>query len=201
MILCNVFISPDHGLVRVLHNQILAILLGHHQVKDTSERGNHEKYKQKLVRSLNHQPDDTPCVVHAKVDLLAKLDGFELLRSKDHVPRAVFHIVPGDVAKLEVVRPRQDALDCPLGQLASVVLQLVGKDSSALGVQLLPPVHAAAVPGIPLIQGFQVHKLNLTAGALIWSCMIFSRLIIKYLLYSVQFATADQVDIISKIPP
>merc|ERR1711936_755712 len=56
-------VQPDHWLVRVLHNQILAILLGHHQVKDTS--------------------DNTPRVVHAKVDLLAKLDGFELLRSKD----------------------------------------------------------------------------------------------------------------------
>merc|ERR1719237_1371336 len=67
-------VQPDHRLVGVLHNQILSILLGHYQVKDT--------------------PDNTPGIVHAKVDLLAKLNRFELLGSKDDVPRAVLHIVP-----------------------------------------------------------------------------------------------------------
>ena len=115
---------------------------------------------------MDDQPDNTPGVVHAQVDLLAKLNGFELLSSEDDVPRAVLHVVPGHVTKLEVVRPGQDALNRPLGQLACVVLQLIGQHSTALGVQLLPPVDAATVTGIPLIQSFQVDKLDFTASAL-----------------------------------
>ena len=132
-----------------------------------------------IVQLLNHQPDDTPCVVHAKVDLLAKLDGFELLSAEDHVPRAVLHIVPGHVTKLEVVCPGQDALDGPLGQLARIILQLVGQHGTALGVQLLPPIDAAAIAGIPLVQSFQVDKLDFTASALGKICLKLSGLIIN----------------------
>ena len=115
---------------------------------------------------MDHQPDNTPGIVHTQVDLLAKLDRLELLGAKDDVPRTVLHVVPGNVAKLEVVSPGQDALDGPLGQLARVVLQLVGQHGATLGVQLLPPVDAAAAPGIPLVQSFQVDELDFTASAL-----------------------------------
>ena len=97
---------------------------------------------------------------------MAKLNRLELLGAKDDVPRAVLNVVPGDVPKLEVVSPSQDALDSPLGQLARVVLELVGQHSAALGVQFLTPVDAAAVPRIPLVQSFQVDELDLTASAL-----------------------------------
>ena len=56
------------------------------------------------------------------------------------MPGAVLHVVSGHVAELEVVRPSEDTLDSPLGQLAGVVLQLVGQHGAALSVQLLPPV-------------------------------------------------------------
>lgn len=69
-----------------------------------------------------------------------ELDGFELLSAQDDVPGAVLDAVPGDVAELEVVRPGQDALDSPLGQLAGVVLQLVGETGSSLTVKFLSPV-------------------------------------------------------------
>ena len=57
------------------------------------------------------------------------------------MPGAVLHVVSGHVAELEVVRPSQDALDRPLGQLARVVLQLRGQTSSTLRVKLLSPVN------------------------------------------------------------
>ena len=82
------------------------------------------------------------------------------------MPRAVLHIVSGHVAELQVVSSSQDALDCPLGELASVVLQLVGEHCAALGVQLLAPVHSAAAPGVPLVQRFQVDELGLAIGPL-----------------------------------
>ena len=59
--------------------------------------------------------------------------------------------IPGDVAELEVVGPGQDALRRPLGELARVVLELVGEHGAALRVQLLAPVDAAAVAGVPLV--------------------------------------------------
>ena len=111
-------------------------------------------------------PHDSPGVVHVQIDLRAKFNRFELLGAEDDVPRAVLHVVPGHVAKLEVVSPGQDALDGPLGQLACVVLQLVGQHRATLGVQLLPPVDATAASGIPLVQSFQVDKLDFTASAL-----------------------------------
>ena len=80
--------------------------------------------------------------------------------------RAILHIVSGHVAELQVVGSSQDALDCPLGELASVVLQLVGEHRAALRVQLLAPVHSAAAPGVPLIQCFQVDELGLAIGPL-----------------------------------
>ena len=124
---------------------------------------------------IDHQPDNTPGIVHAKVDLLAKLYRLELLGAKDDMPRAVLHIVPGHVPKLEVVSPGQDALDSPLGQLAGVVLQLIGEHSTTLGVQLLSPVHTTTVSGVPFVQSFQVDKLNLATSALSnKSCKIFS---------------------------
>ena len=82
------------------------------------------------------------------------------------MPRAVLHVVPRDIPKLEVISARQDALDGPLGQLARVVLQLIGQHSAALRVQLLTPVNASTVSRIPLVQSFQVHKLDLASGAL-----------------------------------
>ena len=102
-------------------------------------------------------PDHAPGVVHVQVDLGPELHGFELLRAQDDVPGAVLDTVPvtqgytavhvddddlpGDVSKLEVVRPSEDALDRPLGQLARVVLQLRGQTSSTLRVKLLSPVN------------------------------------------------------------
>ena len=57
------------------------------------------------------------------------------------MPGAVLDVVPGHVPELQVVRAGQDALDRPLGELAGVVLQLVGQDGTSLGVQLLSPVN------------------------------------------------------------
>ena len=54
---------------------------------------------------------------------------------------AVLDVVPGHVPELEVVGPGQDTLDCPLGELAGVVLQLVGQHGPSLSVQLLSPVN------------------------------------------------------------
>ena len=43
-------------------------------------------------------------------------------------------------------------LHCPLGELAGVILQLVGEAGSRLGAELLSPVHVAAVTRVPLIE-------------------------------------------------
>ena len=87
---CNRYLEakPDHRLVGVLHNQIFSILLGHHQVKDTSETEpylNFVSFEWNSV-SLEHQPDYTPGIVHAQVDLLAKLNRLELLGAEYDVP-------------------------------------------------------------------------------------------------------------------
>ena len=60
-------------------------------------------------------------------------------------------------------------LHCPLGELAGVVLQLVGEAGSRLGAELLSPVHVAAVTRVPLIEGLQVDKLGLIVGSLLGS--------------------------------
>ena len=57
----------------------------------------------------------------------------------------------------------------PLGQLAGVVLQLVGEASAGLGAQLLSPVHVAAVTRVPLVESLQVDKLGLVVGSLLGS--------------------------------
>ena len=85
-------------------------------------------------------PDDSPGVVHVQVDLLPEFHRVKLLCAEDDVPGAVLDVVPGHVAELEIVGPCQDTLDRPLGQLAGVVLQLVGQHGATLSVQLLPPV-------------------------------------------------------------
>ena len=86
-------------------------------------------------------PHDPPGVVHVEVDLLSELHRVELLCAEDDVPGAVLDVVPGHVPELQVVRAGQDALDRPLGELAGVVLQLVGQHGPSLGVQLLSPVN------------------------------------------------------------
>ena len=60
-------------------------------------------------------------------------------------------------------------LHCPLGQLAGVVLQLVGEAGAGLGAQLLSPVHVAAVARVPLVESLQVDKLGLVVGSLLGS--------------------------------
>ena len=60
-------------------------------------------------------------------------------------------------------------LYCPLGELAGVVLQLVGEAGARLGAELLPPVHVAAVTRVPLIESLQVDKLGLIVGSLLGS--------------------------------
>merc|ERR1719516_784379 len=87
--------------------------------------------------------------------------GFELLRAQDHVSGAVLDAVSGHVSKLEVVRSSEDALNCPLGQLAGVILQLGGQTGSSLRVQLLSPVNVSSVSGVPLVESFQVDELRL----------------------------------------
>ena len=103
----------------------ISYLLGHDEVKDASHH--------------------SPGVVHIQVDLLSKLDGFELLGAEDDVPGAVLNVVSGDVPELQVVRASEDTLHGPLGQLAGVVLQLIGQDCTTLGVQLLPPINLRAI--------------------------------------------------------
>ena len=87
-------------------------------------------------------------------------------------------MLPGHVSKLEVVCSSEDALNCPLGQLAGIVLQLRGQTGSSLRVQLLSPVnlfqkyleyeiknvwrtYVSSVSGVPLVESFQVDELGL----------------------------------------
>ena len=65
-----------------------------------------------------------------------------------------------DLPELDDVWSDKHGLNCPLGQLAGVVLQLVGQDGSALGVQLLSPVDVAGVARVPLVQRLYVHELE-----------------------------------------
>ena len=60
-------------------------------------------------------------------------------------------------------------LHCPLGQLAGVVLQLIGEAGPGLGAQLLSPVHVAAVARVPLIESLQIDKLGLIVRSLLSS--------------------------------
>ena len=123
------------------------------------------------------------------------------------------HVVTSHVSKLEDISSGQDTLRRPLGQLAGVVLELVSEHGSSLGVQLLSPVHAAAVAGVPLVEGLgwegrrkkwvvwlrdevklqssiedpnlEVDKLQLAPAAL---------------LHGVNLAAADQVKVVTKVP-
>merc|ERR1719300_184357 len=134
-------IQSQNWFVRILHDQILAILLSHDEVQDT--------------------PDNTPGIVHVQVKLVSELDRLEVLGSQDHVPAAVLDVVPGHVAEPEGVSPGEDALDRPLGQLARVVFQLVGQAGSSLSVQFLSPVKVSSKSRVPFIECLQVDKLNL----------------------------------------
>ncbi len=71
---------------------------------------------------------------------------------------------PVDLPELEDVGPGQQRLYSPLGQLAGVVLELVGQDCAALHVELLPPVDAARVLRVPLVQRLDVHVESLVVG-------------------------------------
>ena len=70
------------------------------------------------------------------------------------MPGAVLDVVPRHVAELEIVGPCQDTLDRPLGQLAGVVLQLVGQHRAALRVQLLSPVDLRENSRVSKCSGF-----------------------------------------------
>ena len=60
--------------------------------------------------------------------------------------------------KLKNVCSREHGLNGPLGQLAGVVLQLIGQDGASLRVQLLPPVDVSGKLRVPLVQGLHVHE-------------------------------------------
>jgi hypothetical protein len=64
------------------------------------------------------------------------------------------------VPELYDVGSYEHGLDGPLGQLAGVVLQLVGQDGTALRVQLLAPVDIAGVARVPFVQRLDVHELE-----------------------------------------
>ena len=88
--------QPDHRLVGVLNDEVLAVFLGHHQVQHTPKR--HQDQDQELLADL---PNDSPGVVHAEVDLLSELDGLELLGAEDDVPGTVLDVVPADILVME----------------------------------------------------------------------------------------------------
>lgn len=72
-------VQTDDRLVGVLHDQVFAILLLHHQIDDASQ--------------------DSPGVVHAQVDLVANSCG-ELLRAEDDVTRVISRIDTRHIAEL-----------------------------------------------------------------------------------------------------
>merc|ERR1719495_1775602 len=134
------------------------------------------------VQDTSH---DSPRVVHAEVDLLGKLDRLELLRAENHVPARVLHVVSGHISELDLIRAGKDGLHGPLGQLAGVVLQLVGQYSTTLSVKFLAPINSAGEPRIPFVERLDVDELHFVVGAL---------------LNGVQLASADEGEIVAQVP-
>ena len=66
--------------------------------------------------------------------------------------------------KLKNVCSCQHGLNGPLGQLAGVVLQLIGQDGASLRVQLLPPVDVSGKLRVPLVQGLDVNEEDILLG-------------------------------------
>ena len=152
---------------------------------------------------------------------------FQPIRSY-YLPAAVLDTVSCNISELQVVSSSQNTLkysefrickfepirneyfikseasiylNCPLSQLASIVLQLAGQTSSSLRVKLLPPVnlkwevwnkfqflqitHISAVSRVPLVESLEIDELNIVA----WS-----------LLNSVQLTPAHQADVVAQVP-
>ena len=74
-------------------------------------------------------------------------------------------MVPGHVTKFEVLRSSQQSTAGPAGQLVAVVLQLGGNGGPSLRIQLLTPVNAIRVPGVPLVEGLDAGEGHLPVGA------------------------------------
>ncbi len=122
-------VEPHHGLVGVLHEQVLSV--------------------GQLHAHVDEHPQHAPPIFHGQVDLHGELGRLELLRAEDDVARGVADVLARDVAELDVVGAGEDRLDRPLGQLVGVVLQLVGQDGAALLVELLPPLDSSRELPIP----------------------------------------------------
>lgn len=139
-------VQPDHRLVRILHYQVLAVLLLHANVDDTSE--------------------DTPSVVHVEIDLRRELIRLVLLRAEDHVLAGVAYYGARHISEFQLIRAGQQCLHRPLGELARVIAQLVGQDRAALRVQLLPPLDPVGDLRVPLVQRLDRQELVLVVRAL-----------------------------------
>lgn len=70
-------VDPDHLLVGVLEDEVLALIQLHADVNDASQ--------------------DAPGVLYAQVNLAGKLIWLELLRAQDHVAGRVLHMVTGHI--------------------------------------------------------------------------------------------------------
>uniref|UniRef100_A0A3Q4GXZ7 Sulfotransferase n=1 Tax=Neolamprologus brichardi TaxID=32507 RepID=A0A3Q4GXZ7_NEOBR len=73
----NVLLSAPAHLVRVLQDQVLALV--------------------QLEADVDDAAQDSPGVLHAQVDLAGEFIGFELLGAQDDVASRVFHVVPRNV--------------------------------------------------------------------------------------------------------
>mmetsp|Transcript_53338 Transcript_53338/g.133909 ORF Transcript_53338/g.133909 Transcript_53338/m.133909 type:complete len:221 (+) Transcript_53338:20-682(+) len=133
-------------LVGVLHQNVLALGQLHTLLDDVLE--------------------DAPHVVQTDVELLGELVRFVELRAHNDVVVCILHVEAGYVSKLDGVRPRQEGLRRPLGELVGVVLQLHGEHRAALGVQLLAPVNAGVL-GVNLVEGLDEQELVLLALGLL----------------------------------
>ena len=128
-------VEADDGLVRVLEEQVLALVEGEAEVDDVAE--------------------DPPGVRHLQVDLRRELARLLHVGAEDHVGVGLLDVGARDVAELDHVGVREDRLQRPLRQLVRVVLELGREDGAAHRVELLAPVDPAGELRVDLVQ--RVH--------------------------------------------
>lgn len=138
-------VESDDWLVRVLHDQIFAVLL--------------------LPQDVNDDSNHTPSVIHVQGNLGGELVRFELLHTQYHVFVRRSRINSRNESEFHMINTSKQSTNGPLGQLATVVLDFGSENSARLRVQLHPPVHTIVMFGVPLVESLDVQELLVVVGS------------------------------------
>ncbi|KAI6760135.1 hypothetical protein HG531_013336 [Fusarium graminearum] len=162
---CGHLVQSKNGLVGVLNKDELGVL--------GAAAEDH----------VGNSANDTPTVVKGQVHLVGEITRLPADNAQDHLAKISICCQQKDLPKLHDISAGEDALHCPSGKLAAVVLHLGSNNGTTLSNELASPVKSTTTSlslAIELVEGVDTDVLVLAADSV--------------LLDSINFRTDDEVD-------